>query len=162
MPADRSIRGLRRLIIVMTAFVVAVTFAAVEAPTPVYAASEASQVIYTAKNQLGKPYRWGADGLRRYDCSGLVWRVFERNGLTKRIGGKRTARGYWNWFRDRGLASKSNPRKGDLVVWGRGKHVGLYIGDGKAISALTTGVKRHGLYGLNVSFKAFLHVRLSR
>jgi cell wall-associated NlpC family hydrolase len=30
---------------------------------------------------LGRPYVWGATGLKSYDCSGFVWRVMEDSGL---------------------------------------------------------------------------------
>lgn len=160
---ERISAPLRKLTIVLVALVLAVTLVAVEAPSDVEAASEAGKVIYTAKNQLGKRYSWGATGMRRYDCSGLVYRVFERNGLLRRIGGgRKTARGYYDWFRNRGLVSRYNPRKGDLVVYGRGKHIGIYIGSGLVVSALTSGVRRHGAKGLNVSFTAYLRVKLSR
>jgi hypothetical protein len=159
----RTSSGLRKLTLLLVAFVMAVTLVAVDgSSSPVEASTELSGIMNTLTNQLGKRYKWGATGMRRYDCSGLVYRVFERNGLLKRIGGRRTAKGYYNWFRDRGLVTKSNPRKGDLVVWGKGKHVGIYIGNGRAISALTSGVSRHGVKGLNVAFTAYLRVKLSR
>jgi peptidoglycan DL-endopeptidase CwlO len=163
-PQARTSAVLRKLTMLLVALTMAVTVVAVEAPRPVEAASEAGKIVYTLKNQLGKRYRWGATGMRRYDCSGLVYRVFERNGLLSRIGGgRKSAKGYYRWFRDRGLASKYNPRKGDLVVWGRGSHIGVYIGDGKAISTLTTtGVSRHRVKGLTVGFTAYLHVKLRR
>lgn len=155
---------LRKVGLLMLAFTMAVTAVAVDgANRPVEAASEAGQIISTAKNQVGKRYKYGATGMLRYDCSGLVYRVFERNGLLRRIGGgRKTAAGYYKWFRDRGLTSRYNPRKGDLVVWGRGKHIGIYVGDGRAISALTSGVARHSVKGINVTFTAYLRVRLSR
>lgn len=154
--------GLQKLALVMVAFVMAVTLVVVEGPASVEASSQTSAVLNTAYNQLGKPFRMGATGMRSYDCSGLVYRVFERNGLLNKIGGNRkTARGYLNWFRERGLASRYNPRKGDLVVWGRGEHIGIYIGDGRALSALTSGVSRHGVRSINVSFTAYLHTRLN-
>lgn len=148
----------------MVAFMLATTLIAVDgANRPAAAATEVSQVMNTLTNQLGKRYKWGATGMRRYDCSGLVYRVFERNGLLSRIGGgRKTAAGYWKWFRDRGLVSRYNPRKGDLIIWGKGKHMGIYIGNGRAISALTTGVSRHSVKGINLSFTAYLKVRLSR
>jgi hypothetical protein len=40
--------------------------------------------------------------------------------------------------------------------------MGIYLGRGRAISALTSGVKTHGLYDLTSSFTTFLHVRLER
>jgi cell wall-associated NlpC family hydrolase len=30
---------------------------------------------------LGKPYVWGASGLKGFDCSGFVWRVLNDNGI---------------------------------------------------------------------------------
>ncbi len=127
------------------------------------ASSEAASIVYDLRNQIGKPWSYGATGMQRYDCSGLVFRMYEMNGLLDRIGGsRRTVRGYFNWFRERGLVSRSNPRVGDLVVWGDNKHIGVYVGDGQAISTLTSGVKRHGVFNLNDRFKAYLHVRLDR
>jgi cell wall-associated NlpC family hydrolase len=154
----------RRFALVLIAFALAVSLVAVEGPAATQAAtSQAGQIMYTAKNQLGKPYRWGATGMRAYDCSGLVYRVFERNGLLTKIGGgRKTARGYYDWFRRRGLATRSNPRKGDLVVWGNAKHIGLYVGNGYAISALTSGVARHKVNRINISFTAYLRVKMTR
>lgn len=154
----------RRIYLVLLAIALAIALVAVEAPARADAATtEAGRVASFAKNQLGKRYRWGATGLRTYDCSGLVYRTFAETGLLTRIGGsRRTARGYYDYFRRRGLASRRNPRVGDLVVWGYGRHIGIYVGSGYAISALTSGVARHGVGRINVSFTAYLHVRLSR
>jgi cell wall-associated NlpC family hydrolase len=40
-------------------------------------------------------------------------------------------------------------------------HVGIYIGDGKAISTLTNGVRVHGIHAVRASFTAFLHTGMS-
>jgi cell wall-associated NlpC family hydrolase len=41
---------------------------------------------------LGRPYGWGATGLKSFDCSGFVWRVYAESGvLLKRT----TARKLW-------------------------------------------------------------------
>ena len=53
----------------------------------------------------------GAEGLRRYDCSGLVWRTFYETGNARKIGGDRTSRGYFRWFKQRDRVTK-NPRRG--------------------------------------------------
>lgn len=164
--AERNFSGsLRKLTLIMVAFAMAATLVAVEGGNqPVEAANEAGKISNTSANQIGKRYKWGATGMQRFDCSGLVYRVFERNNLLKRIGGgRKTAAGYYKWFRTRGLVTRSNPRKGDLVVWGRGKHIGVYIGNGRAISALTTtGVSRHAVKGLSVGFTGYLRVNLNR
>ena len=59
-----------------------------------------------------------------------------------------------------GLASKSKPRVGDLIIWNNGSHMGVYVGDGMAISALVTGVSRHRINVINLPLTAYLHTRL--
>ena len=133
------------------------------------AKTEAQRVMTFARNQLGKPYKWGAIGLRRYDCSGLVYRTFKETGLLKKIGGSRkTSRGYFRWFRERGLITR-NPKRGDLVVWGRSRvtHIGIFAGYNRrgspmAISALYKGMSRHRVHAMNIPFKAYLRVRIQR
>jgi cell wall-associated NlpC family hydrolase len=165
-----AVFGARRLALVFVAFMFAATLVPAAsltpaaAPAPVAAAStQAGGVINFAENQLGKPWSLGAIGLRRYDCSGLVYRSFLEAGVLAKIGGsRRTAKGYYRYFKDRGLASRSNPRVGDLVVWGYGSHIGIYIGNGKAVSALSNGVKIHGVFAVTASFTAYLHVNITR
>jgi cell wall-associated NlpC family hydrolase len=128
-------------------------------------ATDYQRVYKVAKAQIGDPWKHYAKGPHKFDCVGFVWFVFAENGLKDRIGGYRGVKSYYNWFKSRGLVSKSNPKVGDLVVWGRFKHIGMYIGDGKAISALINpyGVKIHKVKGyLNVGFKAYLHVKIQR
>ena len=139
-------------------------------PDPAAASrTEVQRVMSFASNQLGKPYKWGATGLRRYDCSGLVYRVFKESGVLKKIGGNRkTSRGYFRWFRDRGLITRS-PKRGDLVVWGKSRvtHIGIFAGYDKsgrpmAVSALHRGMSKHRVHAMNIPFKAYLRVRLQR
>jgi cell wall-associated NlpC family hydrolase len=35
----------------------------------------------TIGHYLGKPYVWGASGIKSFDCSGFVWRVLNENGI---------------------------------------------------------------------------------
>ena len=85
--------------------------------------------------------------------------AFKRAGDGRAIanGHLRSARALYHWYKSRGLASRSNPRIGDLVIWGGGTHVGIYIGHGKAISTLTRGVKIHRVFAVTASFTAYLH-----
>jgi len=40
-------------------------------------------LLMTAIDQrLGTPYRWGATGPNRFDCSGFVWSIFQATGIT--------------------------------------------------------------------------------
>ena len=130
--------------------------------TPASAAApktEAQQIIKIAKKQIGDPWRYGANGPKSFDCSGLVIYAFRKSGDIKFVanGKARSARALYKYFKARGLADRKNPKPGDLVIWGRGTHVGIYIGNGKAISTLTSGVKVHKVRAVRAKFTAYLH-----
>ena len=128
--------------------------------------SQAARIVAIAKSHLGAHFRIGTTGMRYFDCSGLVYRVYQQAGLLNKIGGGRMrAATYYSWFRRHHMVSRSNPKPGDLIWWtkhGRIHHIGLYIGNGRALSALTTGVKKHSLRGISVRFLAYGHVNLTR
>ena len=134
--------------------------------TPVAAAAptEAQQIIAIARQQLGDPWRFGATGPRAFDCSGLVIYAYTRAGDRAAIanGRYRGARALYLWFKARGLASRTNPKPGDLVVWGGGTHIGIYIGGGRAISTLVNGVRIHGVHAVTAQFTAYLPHRYGR
>jgi hypothetical protein len=125
--------------------------------------TEAQQIIQIARTKVGDPWVYGASGPSAFDCSGLVIYAFKAaaDGATIGSGNYRTARSLYDWFRSRGRASRTNPQPGDLVVWGYGSHIGIYIGNGKAISTLTSGVAVHGVYAVTASFTAYLHTGMS-
>lgn len=134
--------------------------------TPAAAAeptTEAQLIIKIAEAKLGDPWRFGAIGPNAFDCSGLVIHAFRAAGEGRLIrnGKLRSARAMYLYFRSRGLASRSNPRLGDLVVWGGGTHIGIYVGNGKAISTLTGGVRVHGIFAVHAAFTAYLHTGVS-
>jgi peptidoglycan endopeptidase LytE len=39
-------------------------------------------LIAAIDERLGSPYRWGATGPNRFDCSGFVWSIFQASGIT--------------------------------------------------------------------------------
>ena len=134
--------------------------------TPASAAEptiQAQQIIKIAKTKLGDPWRFGANGPSAFDCSGLVIYAYRSagDGRAIRNGTLRSARALYQYFRSRGLASRSNPKLGDLVVWGGGTHIGIYVGHGKAISTLTDGVRVHGIFAVRAAFTAYLHTGMS-
>jgi hypothetical protein len=150
--------GYTRLRAAAFAAFLSVLVVATGAPAPVAASTGADSVIALAKAQLGDPWVHGAIGPRAFDCSGLVYYVFRQTGNLSRIGGRRmSGYGYLSYFRNRGLTSRTGGRPGDLVVWGGGSHIGIYLGNGKAISTLTSGVRIHGVYAVTARFTAFLH-----
>jgi cell wall-associated NlpC family hydrolase len=130
------------------------------APVRAGARSDAESVVQAALVYKGARYVLGAEGPKVFDCSGLVYRAFKDAGELPLIGGRRLrAIGYYKWFASRGLSSRTEGRRGDLVVFGRGAHIGIYLGDGRVISALIPRVKIHGLNELSTNkFTAFLHV----
>jgi len=41
-----------------------------------------SQLMAAIDQRLGTPYRWGATGPTRYDCSGFVWAIYQATGIS--------------------------------------------------------------------------------
>ena len=138
----------------------AVGFIVTAQPAPrVEAGGGAEAVIAYAVRHIGAPWRYGATGPYAFDCTGLVIAAFRYAGEYRRIGSGavRSAAAFYSWFRSRGLTSRTGGRRGDLVVYGGGKHVGIYLGNGRVISTLTRGVRIHGLYAVTSGFTAFMH-----
>jgi cell wall-associated NlpC family hydrolase len=124
--------------------------------------TELQQVLNTAKDHLGARWVHYAKGPKVFDCVGFVFYAYDQNGLKDLIGGYRGVKAYFKWFQSRGLASKSAPQPGDLIVWGKYKHIGIYIGPDVAISALINpyGVSIHPIRKswIGMAVKAYLHV----
>lgn len=97
--------------------------------------SEANRAIRYARKQLGKPYKWGAEGPKSYDCSGLTSEAWAHAGI--RI--PRTSQEQWARL-DRIPLTELRP--GDLVIYFPGAtHVAMYVGKGKVIQAPRPGEK---------------------
>lgn len=145
--------------------------APVAADGPPVTQTEVERLLDIAHQQTDARWVFGATGPSQFDCSGFVFYVFREAGLLDRIGGKRrTAAGYHRWFAASGLASGpsttlSEALPGDVLIWGRDKHTGIYLGDGWAISALINpyGVTVHRvLRWIPARVTAILHVSLER
>jgi len=48
------------------------------------------------------------------------------------------------------------------VIWGGGTHVGIYLGNGMAISTLLNGVRIHAIRATTARFTAYLHTGIAR
>ncbi|MFG1669488.1 NlpC/P60 family protein [Streptomyces sp. Y7] len=97
--------------------------------------SQGARAIRYAKRQLGKPYKWGAEGPKSYDCSGLTSKAWADAGT--RI--PRTSQEQWARL-DRVPLTELRP--GDLVIYfPDATHVALYLGKGKVVQAPRTGEK---------------------
>lgn len=88
-----------------------------------------------AVRQIGKPYEWGAEGPKAFDCSGLTSQAWAAAG--KEI--PRTSQEQWAQLR---RVSLRKLRPGDLIVYFRkATHVALYLGDGMVIQAPRPGAR---------------------
>ena len=127
------------------------------APQPVAAATAADRVVNIALAQVGDPWVWAASGPNAFDCSGLVIYAYKQAGYGAAIGNGTYRSGYamLTWARSRGMTSGTG-RRGDVVVYGGGSHVGIYMGSGKVVSTLTSGVRVHGLYAVTARFTTFI------
>lgn len=101
--------------------------------------SIADQILKTAQQQRGVPYRFGGDRPERgFDCSGLVAFSHAQNGV-------RVPRTAAEQARRASQVSARDLREGDLVffrVSGRKvDHVGIYAGGGRFLHAPSTGGK---------------------
>lgn len=106
--------------------------------------------------EMGKPYQWGATGPNSYDCSGLVYTLYSKIGISlPRVSRDQATAGIY--------VSKDNLEYGDLVFFAaNGKtvnHVGIYVGNGEFVHAPSTGnvVKKSTLksgYYYNTYFTA--------
>jgi cell wall-associated NlpC family hydrolase len=143
--------------------------AAVVAPAVVQSASHphrrtaAQRLIAVARRKLGDRYVYGAMGPRHFDCSGLVIFALRHSHNGRVVSpGLRSARSFLVRYRRHHRASRHHGRPGDFVIWGGGRHIGIYLGHGRAISALTRrGVSVHRINAVTMPFTAFLHTHLA-
>jgi cell wall-associated NlpC family hydrolase len=113
------------------------------APAPSQAASGVAAI---AEDFIGIPYRYGGKTSAGLDCSGLVYKVLQRAGLSNTY---RTSGALRAWATP---ISKSQARPGDLV-FGPG-HVGIYMGGGMMIDAPQPGT-RVGLHRVYSSMTSY-------
>ncbi len=86
--------------------------------------------------EMGKPYQWGGTGPDCYDCSGLVYSIYGKLGISlPRVSASQATAGTY--------ISKDELKYGDLVFFAKdGKnvhHVGIYTGNGNFVHAPSTG-----------------------
>ncbi|WP_326781286.1 NlpC/P60 family protein [Streptomyces longwoodensis] len=97
--------------------------------------AEGERAVRNAVRQLGKPYQWGAEGPRSYDCSGLTSWAWDRAGTSI----PRTSQEQWAKLPRVPLDAL---RPGDLVVYfPEATHVALYLGDGLVVQAPRPGAR---------------------
>ncbi|MFJ8199817.1 NlpC/P60 family protein [Streptomyces sp. NPDC096152] len=93
-------------------------------------ASEAGRrAVEYATAQIGKPYEWGAEGPKTYDCSGLTSQAWAAGGRPI----PRTSQEQWKQLRH---VDVKDMRPGDLIIYfDDASHVAMYVGDGTIVHA---------------------------
>ena len=81
----------------------------------------------TAKSGLGGTYVWGGKAFKSWNCSGFVSWVYAQHGI------KLTP---YTFAMKNELKPTTTHQPGDIVFQNGYNHVGIYLGDGKMISAL--------------------------
>ncbi|OON77670.1 C40 family peptidase [Streptomyces tsukubensis] len=89
----------------------------------------ASSALAAARQAIGSPYVWGANGPSRFDCSGLTQWAWSRAGVSlPRTSQAQASAGH--------SVPLSQARPGDLVAYrDDASHIGMYAGGGQVIHA---------------------------
>lgn len=93
-----------------------------------------AQIVQTAMQYLGVPYVWGGTSPNGFDCSGLVYYVYQQNGYAV----NRTAESLYS---NGVYVDRSNLQLGDVICFYSSPgdsyigHTGIYIGNGKMVHA---------------------------
>lgn len=100
----------------------------------IQASSKAASVVALAKEQVGKPYVWGATGPDKFDCSGLVQYVYQH------AVGINLPRTTYDQVKVGQTVPLDKLQAGDLVFWGSETapyHVAIYIGNNQYVNSAT-------------------------
>ncbi|MCU1588284.1 MAG: glycoside hydrolase [Frankiales bacterium] len=125
------------------------TFTAISAGSPAEAATAfQKRVVVEASHHSGAPYKYGAAGPARFDCSGFTMYVFSRFG-------KRLPHNSASQYRAVHHVAKNQMAPGDLIFFrnssGSINHVAIYAGAGRMWHAPHSGtvVKLAAIYSSN-------------
>lgn len=115
---------------------------------PVPSSGNGDAVVEYAMQFLGNPYVWGGTSLTNgCDCSGFTMKIYAQFGVS-------LSHSSWAQSRSGVEVSASNAEPGDLVFYqssgsATGGHVGIYIGGGQMISALSS---KYGICISNINY----------
>jgi cell wall-associated NlpC family hydrolase len=136
--------ALTMLVIALVAGLVMVVSPTATSTADALSRHKGHRVVHIAASRKGAKYKWGAEGPRRFDCSGLTHWVFARVG-------KHLPRVSEDQYRHTRHIARRHRRKGDLVFFHhrvrhhhRARtvyHVGIYAGHGMMWDAPHTGAR---------------------
>ncbi|MER7465762.1 NlpC/P60 family protein [Streptomyces sp. NPDC097981] len=93
------------------------------------ASESGKKAVRFATGQIGKPYKWGAEGPDSFDCSGLTSQAWL-------AAGKGIPRTSQEQLRLLPKVAIKDMRPGDLIIYfDDASHVGMYVGDGAIVHA---------------------------
>jgi cell wall-associated NlpC family hydrolase len=117
-----------------------------DGPLPRPKTSDGGKIVAVAKDQVGKPYRYGSPGPSSFDCSGLV------SYAVKRATGETLPHSSKAQRNEGRKISASAAKPGDLVY--TPGHIAIYAGGGKVVEAATpaTGVVYRQMWQSNPEF----------
>ncbi len=85
-----------------------------------YSAAFSSRILQAIQARIGTPYRYGSTGPNSYDCSGLVWSVFQDAGFFFERSSARTL-----WQNSEAVEGDDRYKLGTLVFFNRLGHIGI-------------------------------------
>lgn len=127
--------ALRCALILVASIAISGCFGARYKPSPEEQALRRA-IVLDALGQIGRPYRYGGATPAGFDCSGLVQYVYAQQGLSV----PRTSRAQYKASDEIDL---EDALPGDLLFYKisgwRVNHVAIYLGDGQAVHAPSSG-----------------------
>ena len=116
-------------------------------------------MLAAIEERLGTPYRMGATGPNRFDCSGFVWSVFQQAGVAFE---RSSARSLWQEF-----APPTDDEKfkfGTLVFFNNLRHVGIVVDENGFFHASTSHGVMYSRFGdyWTKRISGFRRVRLAQ
>jgi len=109
---------------------------AVHGPMPSRSGDRVQTILDYGRTLEGHPYRWGGNAPGGFDCSGFVYHVFERHGIS-------LPRTSYAMFEVGTPVGRSDLRPGDLVFFttyrAGASHVGIFYGNGMFLHGSSAG-----------------------
>jgi peptidoglycan endopeptidase LytE len=85
-----------------------------------YSAAFNSRLLQSIQAKIGTPYRYGSTGPNSYDCSGLVWSVFQEAGFFFERSSARTL-----WQNSEAVEGDDRFKFGTLIFFNGLGHIGI-------------------------------------
>ncbi len=98
-----------------------------------YSAMFSFRLLGAIQSRVGKPYVYGSSGPNYYDCSGLVWSVFQEAGFYFE---RSSARSIWEMSEP--VAAGEQFKLGTLVFFNGLKHIGIVADENGFYEASTS------------------------